>query len=460
MKGDFTRDTFDPARNYSRVLMQQGRVSLDADWNEQSDILLHYIRGLAADMLGPHGGFDPAAFAVLIPNNSSTLKPADVKVGVGRYYVQGLPVENLDEAASLDPLFLPDSGLPDAPFLVYLDVWERHITPIEQADIAEIALGGPDTATRPQVVWQVKSVAAPTGTIPVNGKETPVNKDTLKADSGVLLAVLQRAALSAPGSGLLRARAGGEPDSEDDCTVSPEAQYRGAENQLYRVEIHRPGVVGNNPDTGATFKWSRENGSVTFPILDVSGKELTLPHIGRDGHLGLQPGDWVELVDDAYVLGNLAQELFRVEKAVPTGEVTLNRAPSFGDPTKSTSRLLRRWDQRETKDRKKGLTLNGGSALVQEGARNEGWLELEDGVFVQFQSAGTGDPPREYRTGDYWLIPARTETGNILWPPPAQPDAAKPHGVAHYYAPLAFASLKSGKWNMDSCRRILKPVFE
>ena len=31
MKGDFTRDTFDPAKHFSRVLMQQGRVTLDAD---------------------------------------------------------------------------------------------------------------------------------------------------------------------------------------------------------------------------------------------------------------------------------------------------------------------------------------------------------------------------------------------------------------------------------------------
>jgi hypothetical protein len=33
-RGDFTRDTFNPLKNFSRVLMQQGRVQLDADWNE------------------------------------------------------------------------------------------------------------------------------------------------------------------------------------------------------------------------------------------------------------------------------------------------------------------------------------------------------------------------------------------------------------------------------------------
>jgi len=40
MKADLTRDTFNPAKHYSRVMMQQGRVAVDADWNEQASILL------------------------------------------------------------------------------------------------------------------------------------------------------------------------------------------------------------------------------------------------------------------------------------------------------------------------------------------------------------------------------------------------------------------------------------
>lgn len=37
-RGDFTRDTFTPEKSYSRVLMQQGRVQVDADWNEQVSV--------------------------------------------------------------------------------------------------------------------------------------------------------------------------------------------------------------------------------------------------------------------------------------------------------------------------------------------------------------------------------------------------------------------------------------
>ena len=34
MSGDYSRVRFDPKNDFSGVLMQQGRVQLDADWNE------------------------------------------------------------------------------------------------------------------------------------------------------------------------------------------------------------------------------------------------------------------------------------------------------------------------------------------------------------------------------------------------------------------------------------------
>ena len=53
MQGDFSRNTFDPTKHFSRVLMQQGRVQLDADWNELNAIVFHYLRTLARDVYGP-----------------------------------------------------------------------------------------------------------------------------------------------------------------------------------------------------------------------------------------------------------------------------------------------------------------------------------------------------------------------------------------------------------------------
>ena len=52
-RGDFTRDTYNPSKQFLRVFMQQGRVQLDADWNEQVSILLNYLQTLATDSNPP-----------------------------------------------------------------------------------------------------------------------------------------------------------------------------------------------------------------------------------------------------------------------------------------------------------------------------------------------------------------------------------------------------------------------
>src|SRR5262249_21351524 len=116
MKGDFTRDTFDPRRQFTRVLMQQGRVQLDADWNEQASILLHYLRGLAADLIGPHGGpTDNLGFDISVPSGTHA---GDFAIGPGIYYVAGLRCETAGTsyASQTDYPLTDDDKLKDQPF--------------------------------------------------------------------------------------------------------------------------------------------------------------------------------------------------------------------------------------------------------------------------------------------------------------------------------------------------------
>src|ERR1044071_2155257 len=87
MKSDATRVTFDPANLFSRVILQQGRVGLDADHNEQVEILLHSVRPLARDLIGPFGGPQGGGFEVDVQKGRLVLTP-------GRYYVDGILVEN------------------------------------------------------------------------------------------------------------------------------------------------------------------------------------------------------------------------------------------------------------------------------------------------------------------------------------------------------------------------------
>src|SRR6266536_3008939 len=55
MKGDLSSQTFRKGKRYSAVLMQQGRVQLDADTNEQQAIQRHHAETTATDVIGPTG---------------------------------------------------------------------------------------------------------------------------------------------------------------------------------------------------------------------------------------------------------------------------------------------------------------------------------------------------------------------------------------------------------------------
>jgi len=441
MKGDFSRDTFDRQHRFARVLMQQGRVLLDADWNEQTSILLHYLRSLAADIIGPRGG--PGDGFKIVCDDAYK---CDFVIARGHYYVDGILCENEPpgrcppggEAAPLRYTWQPDYPLRrddqarlrnDTSYLVYLDVWERHLTHLEVDHIRELALGGPDTATRARVVWQVKVAERP--------KDAP--------DDASCAELLDRAV--SHGARCLRARARVAAPSEDPCIIPPEARYRGAENQLYRVEIHDGGSAGA-AGCGATFKWSRDNGSVVVAIRALQGSIATLDSLGPDRRRSIAEGAWVEVVDDYSVLRSAPRPLVKVDAvdavrsqatlAVPEGV----ELPVF-DEHATTHPILRRWDQ-------------GSAALpVREGK----WIDLEDGIQVYFEPGGA------YRTGDYWLIPARTAVGDVLWSSEpgadgARPAALAPHGIEHHVAPLARISLDgNGAVRCDAdCRCSFDPI--
>jgi hypothetical protein len=538
MKADLTRNTFDPFQHFARVLMQQGRVQLDADWNEQASILLHYVRTLAADLIGPQGGPTGASFGFAItPFGAPGATPVanDFRIALGRYYVDGILCEadsepvgfvvqpnnanqirvdqwtldgmpfqknqwvevfddvqlpNVQQAfnptvaqiSAVDKLTLtllgapafntpsapkvrrvityltqPDYPQPDAlaagASLVYLDVWERLISYVEDDAIREVALGGPDTAARSKVVWQVKAVP---------GQQVDPAKGGSPCDNFTPTDKSLLAKLLGSNRGRLKAMAKQTTASANPCIIPPNAAYRGPENQLYRVEIHRAGGVWDTTENGkagaATFKWSRENGSVVFPIVSIltgnGSTTVTLETLGRDDRLGLAEGEWVEIQDDVSVLQNRAEPLLQVQAIDRTNMTVTLSGTTVSKVGQGPHPLLRRWDQQEGDPADGELQLaNDGAALIEESASK--WLQLEDGVQIQFEPPDTKEsPPNQYRTGDYWLIPARTATGDVEWPTEMGQDSQgnpvivhrskPPDGVRHHYAPLAVISVGPG----------------
>jgi hypothetical protein len=525
MQADLSKPFRHPRKHYRRVLMQQGRVQLDADWNEQVDILLHYMQALAADLTGPHGtpmladGSPGSGFDI---EEDEELR-RDFLILPGHYYVDGILCEN-DRVRRYRrqpdfPELSDDEELEeDGEYVVYLDVWERHITYVEDPRIREIALGGPDTTTRSRVICQVK-------VLPIGDDDLDEEGEHLKGtpEAWVRKELQESTGVHALSSARLCARVRPDRPSTDPCRVSPTSRYRGLENQLYRVEIHHgwrarereehereeereekreeardaerrevrreerveAGGEGERweereegewrdeqeeeerewaeaeeeeeereerrereggPRRGPTFKWSRENASVIFPIRSIEGPKVTLDHLGHDDRLGLKTGDWVEVIDDVYDLHGRADKLLRVT-APPDPvkmQVTLSDTPKAGK--KARHPFLRRWDQREDH----GVALREGAIPIVE----DRWIDLEDGIQVRFV------PGRSYRTGDYWLIPARTKTGEIEWPrDEGRPECLRPSGIVHHYAPLALIDVDEGEIEVidDYRRALLRP---
>jgi hypothetical protein len=447
MRGDYTRDSFNPAKAFTRVLMQQGRVQLDADWNEQNSIVWHYLRTLTRDLLGPHGGPEKnCGFAVVPAGDIDTLgladgeqnrlrallkDPGDFLIGPGNYYVDGLRAVNKEYVRYSHQSHMQRAKplrQSSAAHLIYLDIWEHELSALQDESIREVALSGADTANRARLIWQVRSFELKSGDQP-----KPQDWDVVSNDWPSLTEHWQSAQ-----RGLLRAKTVSnlESSSMEPTVISPQAGYRGPQNQLYRVEIHHSGTAKD----GATFKWSRENGSVEFAVESFTDPILTLATLGRDARSGLVAGDWVELCGDDSIFEHDVQPLRMVESVDNQHrKVTLKGKGTSTVGTKPGRHpILIRWDQRQGDPRKGGLELRDGGAVIREGEGANAWMKLENGVQIQFASS---EPGQQYRAGDYWLIPARTATGSVEWPQQGgEPRPLAPHGIEHHYAPLAIVT--------------------
>jgi hypothetical protein len=479
MKADNSRDTHIHKKHYSRVIMQQGRVQVDADWNEQQAINQYRIETETRDVIGLCGApMNNAGFKISVQANNTLL------ISQGRFYVDGILCENDADVAYEKQPYLPNVIPPDVLTLlqenktlwaiVYLDVWQRHITALDDPHIREVALGGPDTSTRAQTVWQVNILPLPSDILQLQTKLAELNAELATAKQAPepdvkkiveltkeIDVISQEIAhfssqvtcitkskewddLTAPSTGTLNARTQPIENPDDPCLIPPQAGYQLLENQLYRVEIH----YGSDNPNGPTFKWSRENGSVVTTIESFSGNDINVHDVGPDDVLGFAPGQWVEVIDDEKDLKGLPGELLLIKSVDSANRViTTETAPTVVDP--SLNPKLRRWEQMGPSatpdDVQNGVTITND------------WQDLEGGIQVLL-SQGT------YKTGDYWLIPARTATGDIEWPPYQLPNtnpiAQPPAGIQHHYCRLGILGLnpRNQQLFVQDCRELFPPL--
>jgi hypothetical protein len=445
MRGDFSRVRFNPNKQYTRVLEQQGRVALDADANEQCAIDDFLLDTETRDIVGPFGypAREKESFHISVQGNS-------LAIGLGRYYVNGLLCINPEPLTYSQQSFLIHPDPTDASLLnslaqgaigviqVWLEVWQRVVTALDDPCLREPALGQADTTERLQTVWRVVASTPPQSSARRLTRAAfsraallprPTQGLAAAAPSPVLedCCAAMRVPPPTPVSPGKMTASTGTGSGECSCEPTPPAGYVGLENQLYRIEIHQGG-----DETRATFKWSRENASVVVGITGVHGSQVYVDSVGPDANLGFSSGQWVEVSDDSFLFGpdppNQPGDLYQIQLVTPESlTVTMKNTVAAVDPTLHA--CMRRWDQFGSYAGSAGIALPVASAYV-----------LENGISVQF-TAG------QYEPGDYWLIPARTATGEIEWPPCDSDGSAfqPPRRTQVFRAPLACIQWDSAK---------------
>jgi len=505
MKGDFSRRTFDKSKHYSSVQMQQGRVQIDADWNEQADIFHHHLRTETQDFIGGDG--------VPVGNQGYTIRVAgtmndNLSISAGRYYVNGLLFENESDVLFTTQPDYPDASLPavDGLYLAYGEMWQRHITTLEDADLQEAALNGIDTTTRLKNIAQVKCLR--------------VGDVSMAADSNT--AFPEWDALITPSNGQLTARVNSTP------TLG---------NQLYRVEVHQAG-----DENTATFKWSRDNGIVTAKIETIENDVITVIQAQQAENLNFAAGQWIELSNEKMQLHNEPGYFVRLGR-VQDNQFVVSIWPDNISSLNVTEKAMllnslthaRRWDTAESlliagdaytiassvvRDVNDDIviTLATGQSipeniavgqfveltnqsLIEQGSEadftqikaitadsltvrdlsgvdqdtldtlnrfrvvgsgtaavnNTGFILLENGLEIKFEAGN-------YQSGDYWLIPARSAVNNIDWPldeNTGQAAAQLSHGEQHHYVRLALVEYQGVSWILrEDCRRIFSPIVD
>jgi hypothetical protein len=379
MKGDFSRFTYNPSKHYVGVLHQQGRVWLDSDWNEDVLERLNLLRQEVNDIVGKCGVPEPGtAFRI-----SRSSDPRDFQIAAGRCYVDGILCQFDNDTSYLgqpdlpvpQPLPIPASGLTRFA-LIYLEVWHRLITYLEDDALREVALQGPDTAARLKTIVQVKAVDLPgflscadaIQFLPIDGKGTlttlqPVlaqppdpcrlpdpgnftgreNRfyrvqvhdagDVIGASKGFTASIPLDADASKGAVTLTLA----SPLSADQVEAANRAAFvtvtdnaAGSERiGLVSISVDRrtvklkpPGLLNAHTRAGnatvvfgvASFKWSRDNAAFAVGVEAVQSdrRTLTLSSVGRDAATALREGDLIEIADDASELGPARAHLTRL----------------------------------------------------------------------------------------------------------------------------------------------------
>jgi hypothetical protein len=478
MSSDCSRRTDDLRDGYKEVVAQQGRVIIDRDFNASQGLTGERIAADALDVIGPCGTPDNG-FEISLPQppppgpplwsppggfGPSGLRHFDVLVSPGTMYVGGqhavFPGDQAGHAVTYSYYDQPDwidppdpvafESPPGARELIYLDLQEQEVSAVEDPDLLEVALGGPDTTQRIKLMRRVKRQPVTSADCASAWREATaewLQRDGLQFDPRTMR--LEPVA---------RLQVGFTQDvsAHNACDPVSTGGYLGADNQLIRAQISHPGTPGAGGDP-ARLLWSYDNASFLYRITGVSadGTMLTLAADPPDAFHIPQSGQLVEILRTAAVLGKepdetdptgqrsilrvvaeASGELRRLAKPYgsittgdPTKYIVLDSALDAADAKTTTPLFLRVWQAE--------LTFNPAGDMV---PLNDPATGASTGVRVTI----TVPPGEPLTRGAFWLLAMRPSTPQAVYPERLLTDPQPPDGPRHWVCPLAVIDWHTG----------------
>jgi Family of unknown function (DUF6519)/IPT/TIG domain len=447
MGGDRARVSYDPSRKWRGLIAQQGRVTVEADWNEAAAIDRDADRLRTLDIVGPFGTPDQGYGITSAPAGGT---PGDLIIGPGTLYLGG---ERLDLDApvtysaqpdwldfSTDPLWVPPAvpGPGASPNeLVYLLASEQEVSAVEDPALADVALGGPDTMQRQRILQHFV--------------RQPTQASTCADAWTVFVSSLAARGLEFdPDSAMIGSAAGLQvsftttPGPPSPCQPVATGGYLGAENQMIRVMIASvdnagvPTVVWGFDDasflyqvTAATFDSGSGNTTITLASAPVDS--FHYPVAGQAVELLRDAAELVDTGSAASPAGYIASPSGFVAPVATSYDPTLMQLTISGQApadylTAATPQLyLRVWQATVAAPNKVATQLG------------------TTGVAVTLTSDTT------FHVGDFWCFAVRPIQPAIAYPARYLEAAQPPDGPRTWACPLAVLAWSAGTATATAC---------
>jgi Family of unknown function (DUF6519) len=429
MGSDRARVSYNPDQLYRSLVMQQGRVTLEADWNEAQTLTDEEIRSQALDFVGPSGTPDDGYNVV--PAHGGDIPPYDFFIRSGTMYVGGVraelpePVQYSMQSDWLDsggdPYWVDVHSIAEKPpnyEFVYAFLREQEIGAVEDPDLKDIALGGPDTAQRTRLIQHFVRVASPSGDCAsgLAAAEAQWANYGLEFDPDTMRL--------ASGASLLVGFTGQTTTSN--CEPQAQGGYIGPDNQLIRVQLS-----GRDKTTGRPkLLWGLDDASFLYRIdVDPNNpQQLNFQSPPVDQSRQPVSGQAVEILRSAAELSNGASVAAASGFVVTLDQsyqpdtqsielpdsVSLPSEYLTGNQSPPAALYLRVWQQEMI------VPPNTAIALA------------NTGLSITIQT----EINRPFHLGDFWLFAVRPATPQTVYPERYQNTFQPPDGPLMWACPL------------------------